>query len=63
MFKKSSIETRVIVFILAMTIPQLIINGGFNNFPIVSVTISVAVCVPLSYLLEHTFSKLVKRLR
>lgn len=63
MFKENSIETRILVFSMAMTISQLIINGGFENFPIISVVISVAVCVPLSYLLERTFSKLVKRLR
>lgn len=61
MFKKVSLFYQIVIFFLAFSIAELIINKGFQSFPIMSVVICTAVGVPLYNLAEYAFAKLVKR--
>ena len=61
MFKKVSLLYQIVIFFLAFSVSEVIVNKGFQDFPIMSVIICTAVCVPLYYLAEYAFAKLVKR--
>lgn len=63
MQKKTSLLYKILYFSLVLIVPQVIINKGFNNFPLIPVLIAMVLSILAVYLLENGMGKLVKRLK